>query len=150
MALIRPILFDPAGDAPGSELLAQGRQGGQGDLVHKGAGLLLGGGAQQVIHPGAPLLAVPEVSGGGEAPGRVLLVRDKAAAESEAEQHHDEGKRQGGDEGHGLECRQPPVLIRVPAVTPSSRAQNRRCQTGEPSLPWVAMLSMTKALSRRR
>lgn len=108
MALIRPILFDPAGDAPGSELLTQGRQGGQGDLVHKGAGLLLGGGAQQVIHPGAPLLAVPEVSGGGEAPGRVLLVCDKAAAESEAEQHHDEGKRQGGDEGHGLECRQPP------------------------------------------
>ncbi|MNJ38197.1 hypothetical protein D3C77_330390 [compost metagenome] len=39
----------------------------------------------------------------------------------------------------------PPVLIRVPAVTPSSRAQNRRCQMGEPSLPWVAMLSMTKA-----
>ena len=75
----------------------------------------------------------------------MLLVCDKAAAESEAEQHHDEGKRQGGDEGHGLECRQSPVLIRVPAVTPSSRAQNRRCQTGEPSLPWVAMLSMTKA-----
>ena len=33
----------------------------------------------------------------------MLLVCDKAAAESEAEQHHDLGKRQGGDEG--LDCR---------------------------------------------
>ncbi len=39
----------------------------------------------------------------------------------------------------------PPVAIRVPAVIPSSTAQNRRCQIGERSLPWVAMLSMTKA-----
>ena len=95
MALIRPILFDPAGDAPGSELLAQGRQGGQGDLVHKGAGLLLGGGAQQVIPSGCATACRSRSQWRGGRLAGVLLVCDKAAAESEAEQHHDEGKRQG-------------------------------------------------------
>ncbi len=108
VALLRVLLLDPADDPPGRELLAQGRQGRQGDLGEELAGPLFGGGAQQVIHAGAPLLAAPEIGGGGEASGRVLPVRNQAAHQAEAEQHHDEGERQGGDKRHGLERRQPP------------------------------------------
>ena len=107
VTLIR-ILLDPAGEPAGLELPAQGGQCRQRCLPQEAAGVRLGGGAQQVIHAGAPLLAVPEVGGGGEAPGRVLLVRDEAAHQTEAEQHHDEGERQGGDKRHGLQRRQPP------------------------------------------
>ena len=72
-------LFNPAVQAALIEFIADALQGGQGRLLQKAYCLAGTGMAHQPIQAQAPVLAVPEVRGRAEAPGRMGLVRLQAA-----------------------------------------------------------------------
>ena len=116
-----------------SELLTQGRPGRAGRSCPEARASCSVEGAAGDPSRCAPLLAVPEVSGGERRLAECSFCSATRPRQSPRQSStSDEAKRRGGVRVMDWSAASPPVLIRVPAVTLSSRAQNRRCQIGEP------------------